>query len=358
MDKNQQKIREYVEGYKAEMMAYWKELVNYQAGSKEGERIAALMQQVSARFEREGLSSELLPTGCPIPMLRAFWGKERPGKPILFCGHLDTVFPNGSYPENPFREEDGKVYGPGVCDMKGGVVSLLYIIKILGKMGYDRHPVKVILVGDEETTHEGSRAADMLAEEAAGCLCAFNMETGRLSHEVVVARKGCLDVRITARGRGGHVGNEFTSCANAVEAMAGIVLQLRKLTDLSVGRTVSTDVISGGTISNAVPDSCRIEVVGVDVRQHDGIRAALRLPHPAGHVHKRAVLLACIGRAGALLGEGRIQQEDGAAVEQLGRRVPYQLIFHSMLPFLPAPSYNKPRWGCNNTVCLSPCAGQ
>ena len=75
MDKNQQKIREYVEGYKAEMMAYWKELVNYQAGSKEGERIAALMQQVSARFEREGLSSELLPTGCPIPMLRAFWGK-------------------------------------------------------------------------------------------------------------------------------------------------------------------------------------------------------------------------------------------------------------------------------------------
>lgn len=260
MEKNQQKIREYVEGYKAEMMAYWKELVNYQAGSKEGERIAALMQQVSARFEQEGLSSELLPTGCPIPMLRAFWGKDRPGKPILFCGHLDTVFPNGSYPENPFREEDGKVYGPGVCDMKGGVVSLLYIIKILEKMGYDRHPVKVILVGDEETTHEGSRAADMLAEEAAGCLCAFNMETGRLSHEVVVARKGCLDVRITAHGRGGHVGNEFTSCANAVEAMAGIVLQLRKLTDLGVGRTVSTDVISGGTISNAVPDSCRIEV--------------------------------------------------------------------------------------------------
>jgi glutamate carboxypeptidase len=260
MNENQQKIKQYLDEHKGEMMEFWKNLVNFQAGSKESERIAELMQKVSDRFQKEGFESELLPTGCPIPMLRAYKGKERSGKPILFCGHLDTVFPNGSYPENPFHEKDGKVYGPGTCDMKGGVVSLLYTIKILEELGYDRHPFKVVLVGDEETTHVGSRAADMLAEEAEGCLCAFNMETGRTTHQIVIARKGCMDVWITTHGKAGHVGNEFTKCANAVEAMAGIITKLRALTDLKEGRTVSTDVIAGGTASNVVPDKCRIEV--------------------------------------------------------------------------------------------------
>lgn len=143
--------------------------------------------------------------------------------------------------------------------MKGGVVMLLYVIKILTDLGYKDHPFKVVLVGDEETTHVGSRADQMLAEEAKGCLCAFNMETGRMNHVLTVARKGCMDVWVKVHGKSGHVGNAYTTSANAIEAMAGIITKMRALTDLEKGRIVSTDVISGGVVSNAVPDFCRIE---------------------------------------------------------------------------------------------------
>lgn len=254
MENLQETIQNKVSFYRDDMITYWKDLVNYQAGSKEAELITALLQKVADRFTKEGFTATMLDTGCAIPMLRATLGDDRQGKPILFCGHADTVFPSGSYPDQPFRIEDGKVYGPGCADMKGGVVMLLYVIKILTDLGYKDHPFKVVLVGDEETTHVGSRADQMLAEEAKGCLCAFNMETGRMNHVLTVARKGCMDVWVKVHGKSGHVGNAYTTSANAIEAMAGIITKMRALTDLEKGRIVSTDVISGGVVSNAVPD--------------------------------------------------------------------------------------------------------
>lgn len=220
MGELQETIKDKVASYHEDMIEYWKDLVNYQAGSKEAELITALLQKVADRFTKEGFTATMLDTGCAIPMLRATLGDDRQGKPILFCGHVDTVFPSGSYPDQPFRIEDGKVYGPGCADMKGGVVMLLYVIKILTDLGYKDHPFKVVLT---------------------------------------VARKGCMDVWVKVHGKSGHVGNAYTTSANAIEAMAGIITKMRALTDLEKGRIVSTDVISGGVVSNAVPDFCRIE---------------------------------------------------------------------------------------------------
>lgn len=274
----QETIKNKVASYREDMIEYWKDLVNDQAGSKEGDLITALLKKVADRFTKEGFTATILDTGCTIPMLRATLGDDRPGKPILFCGHVDTVFPSGSYPDHPFRIEDGKVYGPGCADMKGGVVMLLYDIKILTDLGYKDHPFKVVLVGDEETTHVGSRADQMLTEEAEGCLCAFNMETGRMNHVLTVARKGCMDVWVKVHGKSGHVGNAYTTSANAIEAMAGIITKMRALTDLEKGRIVSTDVISGGMASNAVPDFCRIEAdCRVDFNKDlEELKAAIR----------------------------------------------------------------------------------
>ena len=135
MENLQETIQNKVSFYRDDMITYWKDLVNYQAGSKEAELITALLQKVADRFTKEGFTATMLDTGCAIPMLRATLGDDRQGKPILFCGHVDTVFPSGSYPDQPFRIEDGKVYGPGCADMKGGVVMLLYVIKILTDLG-------------------------------------------------------------------------------------------------------------------------------------------------------------------------------------------------------------------------------
>lgn len=259
MDQKEEQLKALVEKYRRDMLDLWKDLIDFQAGSKEKERMQTLMEKVRDWMQQEGMEAELLDTGA-VSLIRGWVGKDRPGKPILLSGHLDTVFPNGSYPEEAFTLKDGKAYGPGVCDMKGGIVMTLYVAKILTEAGYDQHPLKLVFVPDEEITHQGSRVADMLVEESRGCLCAFNFETGRMDNCLTVGRKGCMDVWITVHGKAGHVGNAYAISANAIEEMAHKVIALRALTDLEKGRIVSTDIISGGTVSNAVADTCRIEV--------------------------------------------------------------------------------------------------
>lgn len=99
MGELQETIKDKVASYHEDMIEYWKDLVNYQAGSKEAELITALLQKVADRFTKEGFTATMLDTSCAIPMLRATLGDDRQGKPILFCGHVDTVFPSGSYPD-------------------------------------------------------------------------------------------------------------------------------------------------------------------------------------------------------------------------------------------------------------------
>ena len=111
MEQQQEKIREAVESFRQDMLDFWKDLINFQAGSKEKDRMQTLMEKVSAYLERQGMESELVESGA-APLIRAWSGKERAGQPILLSGHLDTVFPNGSYPENPFTIRKGRPMAP------------------------------------------------------------------------------------------------------------------------------------------------------------------------------------------------------------------------------------------------------
>ncbi len=88
------------------------------------------------------------------------------------------MFAKGTFGANPFRIEDGKAYGPGALDMKGGIVISLYVIKALESIGFNEHPIKVIYVSDEEIGHRNSSGSDLYLKEGEGGICAFNMETG------------------------------------------------------------------------------------------------------------------------------------------------------------------------------------
>ena len=260
MNENFEKIGAYIDSQRDDLIRFWKELVNFQAGSKEIEKVTCLIERTKARFEEEGFHCHLIPS-AKAPVLIAMDGEDRPGKPILLGGHLDTVFPDGSYPENPFRiDENGVAHGPGVLDMKGGDAMMLYIVKALRHIGFDRNPIKIMLVGDEEIAHAGSGVEKIIEQEARGCLCAFNLEIGRMDNGLSVGRKGSLDCHVTVKGKGGHVGNDFLSGRNAIEEMAHKILALQALTRYDEGVVVSVDVISGGTVSNAVPDRCKIEI--------------------------------------------------------------------------------------------------
>lgn len=253
-------IKEYLKEHRDEIIRDWETLVNMQGASKEPEKVNQVVRYLKNRLETDGFNCKQISVGSNADLLIAEEGKERPGKPILFGGHVDTVFPEGSFPENPFRVENNCCYGPGVVDMKGGIVAAFHVAKILRMLGYKEHPIKFIICGDEEIGHAGAQTAEIMTEEAKGALCAFNMETGRMDDHFTVGRKGGVDCHITIHGKGAHAGNAFYEGRNAIVEMAYKIPLLKDLSDPDKGVTVNVGVISGGTVSNAVPDCCKLEL--------------------------------------------------------------------------------------------------
>lgn len=253
-------VEQFIGERREEMIELWKTLVNMQGYSRETEKVNFVIHFLRDRFEAEGLRCRLIDTKGNSDVLVAEDGPERPGAPIIMSGHVDTVFPEGSFPENPFYIEDGTAYGPGVIDMKGGVVIMLYVIKALRHLGFEKRPIKIILCGDEEIGHAGAVTGQILLDEAKGALYALNLEIGRPDNTLSVGRKGGMDCHITVHGVASHVGNDFLKGRNAIAEMALKIPKLQALTEYDRGVVVSVNVIHGGVVSNAIPDRCTAEL--------------------------------------------------------------------------------------------------
>lgn len=255
-------LNDILQAHREPMLALWQQLVNCDCGSNNKAGVDAVGKGVAAFLEDQGIAVRFHPWETRGNLLVAEYGDTT--KPfILFVGHLDTVFKDGTAAERPFTIRDGKAYGPGVLDMKGGVVIALYTMKLLKEQGYERYPIKLVLAGDEEVGHAGSAAATVIQEESKGAVAAFNFETGFMDNSVVVERKGAIHAIIEVDGIGAHAGNNPRDGRSAIREMAHKVLALEELTDYDMGNTVNVGVISGGTVANAVPEHCRAVV---DVR--------------------------------------------------------------------------------------------
>lgn len=189
-------------------------------------------------------------------------GRKKSGQ-ILALGHSDTVWPMGTLKIMPFREADGRLWGPGVLDMKAGVAFFLFAMRAIREMDL---PVarKVILQlnSDEEV---GSHSSQPLTEDAAKkSVAVLVLEPGTgLTGKLKTARKGVGGYTVKVRGVASHAGVDFEAGANAIVELARQIDRIAGFTDLSRGLTVSPGVISGGTRSNVVPAEAEVEV---DVR--------------------------------------------------------------------------------------------
>jgi glutamate carboxypeptidase len=201
-------------------------------------------------------TGDLVEVRFPTPQLN-LPGESRVNS-ILLLAHMDTVFPPGTLAKMPFYENDGKVYGPGVSDMKGGiVVALTALAALLERDGLSR-PVAALFTSDEEIGSETSRALiEKLAKDAALVLV---LEPGMLDSSVKTWRKGVGEFTVRARGRAAHAGGDHEKGRNAIEELAHQVLVIQKLTAYDKGTTLNVGVIQGGIASNVVPDEASLEV--------------------------------------------------------------------------------------------------
>lgn len=253
-------INSFISSQKDEIISFWEYLVNIESFTKDPEGVENVANFLKKVFEKEGMKCEIVPTTPNGPTLTGIIGENRNKKPIVFSGHMDTVFKTGTIKERPFKIVDGKAYGPGVLDMKGGIVIALYTIKALNHIGYDNRPIKIAFCGDEEQGHFMSNAGDVLSEYVKDALCCFNMETGLIDNSICIGRKGRIGCDLEIRGASSHAGNDFASGVNAVEEAAFKILEFRKLTDIENGTTCATTVVNGGKIINSIPNKCKLSL--------------------------------------------------------------------------------------------------
>lgn len=198
------------------------------------------------------------------------------GRPVLLLGHFDTVWPVGQLARMPVRIEDGRLFGPGVLDMKAGLAIALTAMKVLAAAApADRPPVRLLATADEEV---GSRSSRALIEQLAGESAAvFVLEPAIPGGAVKTARKGVGEFELVVHGVSAHSGADPGAGASAVHELARQIQAIEALADPSIGLSVNVGVVEGGTRSNVVAERARavIDVRVSRAADADVIEAAL-----------------------------------------------------------------------------------
>ena len=204
-------------------------------------------------FEEIGFESEIFYREL-IGNHLLFRSKRDAKERILLLGHIDTVFPVGSF--EGFKEDEAWVYGAGVCDMKGGnIVALEALRKVFEEFG-EIKDIDILLVSDEETGSDDSRfVTEKLAKDYDICLV---FEAGGKNLEVVVGRKGIGTFEIEILGKASHAGNHYSEGVDANLELAHKLIKLRKLTNLEQGTTVNIGKIEGGIGANTISPKAKL----------------------------------------------------------------------------------------------------
>jgi glutamate carboxypeptidase len=195
----------------------------------------------------------------------AFEGYRRNGGQVLILGHYDTVWPMGTLASMPCEVRAGRLWGPGVLDMKGGVAMALMAIQCLRESGVPvAHGALLQLNADEEIGSHTSRALTEKNALASRAVLVVEPGTG-LAGKLKTSRKGVGDYRLKVKGLASHAGVDFGAGASAVLELSRQLLKVAAFTNLERGVTVNPGVISGGTRSN---------VVAAEAEAHVDIRVA------------------------------------------------------------------------------------
>lgn len=255
-----QQVIDYIDSSRQEMLALWEKLVNVESAKDHKAGIDAIITDIETILKTEGFRTKQVSYQQAGNALVAEFGDVEKDKPIIFIGHVDTVFPKGFLEKHPFKIENGKAFGPGILDMKGGVVAILYVVKALRAAGYNKHPFKVIIVGDEESAHIHSDAKSLLLEETRNGLYAFNTETGNPENNLAIGRAGGSAYELEVRGVASHTGIDWKSGRNAIIELAHKMIEIDAASNFEAGYTYNVTIVEGGSAVNTCPDYAKATI--------------------------------------------------------------------------------------------------
>src|SRR5215469_18063939 len=244
------------------MVALLREMVDIDSGSYNKPGIDAVGAVLERFFAAQGIPVERLPQSRHGDCLRATVPWDGPagnaGGNIVLMGHRDTVFPDGEVARRPFTIRDGVAYGPGVADMKAGLVMNCFVLAAFHKFGGSPAPLVGLFTGDEEIGSPEGRA--VIEAEARRARVVFNSEPGRVSGNVVTGRKGGVFSVFRITGKAAHSGGNFTDGISAIEELARKIQAIHALTDLDRGITLNVGLVSGGQSVNTVAPSAEGQI--------------------------------------------------------------------------------------------------
>jgi len=252
----------FAEAKQSAIVALVSELARCESPSDQPQAVNRFVNLVASRIEGAA-SMKTLPGGRFGHHLRCefkFPGAKADAGRILVLAHSDTVWPLGTLAQMPVREEDGRLWGPGVLDMKSGIAFFLFAVHTLQMLDIPvRRRIVFQVNSDEEVGSETSREFTEEAARLSAAVLIVEPGTG-LKGKLKTARKGVGDYTVTVKGRASHAGVDYEAGASAVVELARQIPKIAAFTNLEQGITVNPGVISGGTRTNVVAAEARAEI--------------------------------------------------------------------------------------------------
>ena len=244
------KIHSCVDAEREAMFALLEDLVNRDSGSNDIEDVNRLGDFLASYLETTGCTViRYIRQGAGFP-LSGLWlppGTGQHDRRVLLVGHRDTVFPSGTAATRPYTSDGVNAYGPGVSDMKGGIVAGLFALKAVKAAQEITGPVavEILLTSDEEIGSPVS--GQVIAERCKTAKAAFFLEPARENGQLVIGRDGGDLLQVSVHGKSAHAGNNFAAGISAINELAGIIADFASLSRDSEGYSVNVGVVGGGS---------------------------------------------------------------------------------------------------------------
>jgi glutamate carboxypeptidase len=232
------------------MISLLAEVVNIDSDSSDKAGVDAVGDRFRRFLAGHGVETALISRETRGDILKAkLTGPDSAGRPpVLLMGHCDTVFRKGEAARRPFTIVGGRALGPGVADMKAGLVMNSFLLAAFQRLSYLEQPLVALYTSDEEAGSAASRG--VIEEEARNAMLVLNAEPGRVSGNLVSERKGGSFLRFRIKGKSAHAGVDFAAGASAISELAHKIVALDAITDIGRGVTLNVGLVSGGQSVN------------------------------------------------------------------------------------------------------------